>query len=224
MPDRTCTIDGCAKRHLARGWCVAHYSQWRRTGGDPLGSTRTPRSACSVEGCPKLMHSHGMCSAHEARFRRHGDPDGGGTAPGAGAAFIKTVVDGESVECVIWPFGTMSTGYGELSVDGRRLLAHRFALELSQGPAPDPSMEAAHAPGICHNRLCVNPRHLRWAERVENVADKTIDGTYGIKLTEAQVLAIRADQRTHSTIAAEYGVTRSHVGHIKRRKCWAWLD
>ncbi len=223
MPDRTCLIDGCTKLVMARGWCSAHYSQWRRA-GDPLGSTRKPHPTCSVEGCPKLVHSHGMCSAHESRHRRHGDPLGGGTTPGEGAAFIRAAAESQSVDCIVWPFGTMSAGYGQLSVDGRRLLAHRFALELTQGPAPDPSMEAAHAPGICHNRLCVNPRHLRWAERLGNVADKTIDGTYGIKLTEAQVVAIRIDQRTHSTIAAEYGVTRSNVGKIKAGTTWAWLD
>lgn len=36
----TCTIDGCTRPHEARGWCIAHYSRFRRH-GDPLGG-RTP--------------------------------------------------------------------------------------------------------------------------------------------------------------------------------------
>jgi hypothetical protein len=31
-----CSIDGCGKRVIARGWCLAHWKRWRRH-GDPLG-------------------------------------------------------------------------------------------------------------------------------------------------------------------------------------------
>lgn len=31
---KTCAIDGCEKKVLARGWCVTHYERWRRH-GDP---------------------------------------------------------------------------------------------------------------------------------------------------------------------------------------------
>lgn len=36
-PPRQCLIEGCGKRHLARGWCKSHYKRWR-TYGDPLGT------------------------------------------------------------------------------------------------------------------------------------------------------------------------------------------
>lgn len=32
---RICSIDGCGKRMIARGWCSTHWSRWR-THGDPL--------------------------------------------------------------------------------------------------------------------------------------------------------------------------------------------
>lgn len=31
----TCSIEGCSKEHLARGWCSKHYKKWRKY-GDPL--------------------------------------------------------------------------------------------------------------------------------------------------------------------------------------------
>lgn len=32
---QTCSIEGCSKKLLARGWCSLHYQRWRRH-GDPL--------------------------------------------------------------------------------------------------------------------------------------------------------------------------------------------
>jgi hypothetical protein len=32
---RLCSIEGCGKPHLARGWCRQHWNRWRRE-GDPL--------------------------------------------------------------------------------------------------------------------------------------------------------------------------------------------
>lgn len=33
----TCTIEGCTREVVARGWCSAHYTRWKRY-GDPEGS------------------------------------------------------------------------------------------------------------------------------------------------------------------------------------------
>lgn len=35
---KTCTIEGCDKPHIARGWCGMHYHRWERH-GDPVGGT-----------------------------------------------------------------------------------------------------------------------------------------------------------------------------------------
>ena len=43
------------------------------------------------------------------------------------------------------------------------------------------------------------------------------------KLTDAQVLAIRADRRSSRIIAAEYGVSQVSVVFIKNRKTWKHL-
>jgi hypothetical protein len=41
MAKTTCTIDGCDRPSLCRGWCSLHYNRWQRH-GDPLVTTRTP--------------------------------------------------------------------------------------------------------------------------------------------------------------------------------------
>jgi hypothetical protein len=86
-------------------------------------------------------------------------------------------------------------------------------------------MDAAH--GACHNRLCVNPRHLSWKTRKENVADTLRDGTRNCgvrngrsKLSEAEILEIRADQRYGRKIAKDFGVTRQTISDIKLGRTW----
>lgn len=59
MPnDRTCSMPDCAKPSRQRGWCVAHYTRWRRY-GDPLayhkGENQPP---CSPEKRAKISASH----------------------------------------------------------------------------------------------------------------------------------------------------------------------
>jgi len=60
---KTCKIDGCENLVMARGWCAAHYTKWRKY-GDPLtvrqhqmhGATLLERWAANVEkssGCWK---------------------------------------------------------------------------------------------------------------------------------------------------------------------------
>lgn len=69
---RKCSIDGCEKPFLARGWCSAHWTRWQRT-GDPLGSKREVR-LCSADGCERVHYGLGFCQMHWRRLKDHGDP------------------------------------------------------------------------------------------------------------------------------------------------------
>jgi hypothetical protein len=35
--DRICSISDCGKPHYGKGWCVSHYTRWRRNGAPELG-------------------------------------------------------------------------------------------------------------------------------------------------------------------------------------------
>lgn len=187
-------------------------------------------STCTVDGCANTVLARGWCRRHYARWRRHGDPEAGRTPEGALPEFVRAAAASTGNECLIWPYSTNDKGYGMVRWDGRVQPAHRVVLELVEGSPPEPGMDAAHAPLVCHNPLCVLPLHLRWATKAENQADRALDGTltrgeaHGrAKLTEAEALAIYRDSRPHREVAAEFGVSQSHVSHIKTGAKWAWL-
>lgn len=77
MPDRTCSVDGCERKPLAKGLCKAHYERQRRN-GTPGGAVGPPRfyrpvPACSVEGCDRPHKTNGYCGMHYQRWRKWGD-------------------------------------------------------------------------------------------------------------------------------------------------------
>jgi hypothetical protein len=142
-------------------------------------------------------------------------------------------------DCLVWPHTKLSNGYGQVKVDGKKRLTHRVALQLTKPPpagkvcsvkggwVPGHKLDAAHGP--CHNRLCFNPRHLSWATRAENLADRKRDGTdvyvsnedHGrCKLTDADVARIRSLYKgkgkgpTQHELADQFGCSQSQIGVI----------
>ena len=56
-PQNVCVIEGCDKRHYAKGYCMNHYR------------LHHCRGVCSVEGCERWLVARGMCNAHYLRWR-----------------------------------------------------------------------------------------------------------------------------------------------------------
>lgn len=58
--------------------------------------------------------------------------------------------------CWVWTGGKNPNGYGSMTINQRKVLAHRFAYENFRMPIP-PELELDH---LCRNPSCANPFHL----------------------------------------------------------------
>lgn len=137
---RTCSVEGCACAHFARGWCHKHWQRWWRL-GDPL--------TVRVRG-PKLADQ-------EARFWSHVDKKG--PVPPDHP---------ELGPCWLWTRTINEAGYGVVNwkrVDGWHTeRAHRIARLLTRGLS---GLELDH---LCFNPPCVNPDHTREVTGAENLS------------------------------------------------------
>lgn len=130
-------------------------------------------------------------------------------------------------ECWEWTGYRNPQGYGTFGVTyGDNRKAHRVAWELTNGPIPE-GMYALHG---CDNRTCCNPDHLYLGMHADNMADRARRGRTAVgennglaKLTAEKVFAIRehaAGGVTYKELARRYGVHRTNISLIVRRKTW----
>lgn len=111
--------------------------------------------------------------------------------------------------------------------DGRKRTrpVHRVMMESFCG-GPQIGKDVAHNDG---NKLNCVLSNLRWATDKENNADRKLHGTYPsykgeknprARLTEADVIKIRKDERPVYLIAKELGLAWSTVDDIVKRVKW----
>lgn len=78
---RICAVEDCPNVHKAKGYCLLHYSRFRRHGDpfsvSPKGFAPKRRLPCSVDGCDSLSRYRGMCRPHDLRMQKYGDPNAG---------------------------------------------------------------------------------------------------------------------------------------------------
>lgn len=137
--------------------------------------------------------------------------------------------------CWLWTGGTNGRGYGKITVgrrpDGSKFgaYAHRASWELHCGPIPK-GMFILHR---CDNPSCVNPEHLFLGTPADNVHDMLAKGRQAAmplprrgetnnkaKITEADVIAIRATRDNQDAVAAAYGVSQTVISNVRLRKSW----
>ena len=115
--------------------------------------------------------------------------------------------------------------YGKVILSGNQVLVHRAVWLYFNGRIPK-DMQINHKNGDKTDNRVVNLEVVTCSENAKHaiktglrVIKKGSDCSYS-KLTEEDVLKIRKDTRIHRVIAKEYGVTKNHIGDIKRHRRW----
>lgn len=126
--------------------------------------------------------------------------------------------------CWIWTGQTDARSYGRFSLPRRgsgAALAHRFMWGLVYGYVPRDRNVLHH----CDNPPCVRPDHLFLGTQADNVADMLRKGRCPTgmrrrhtKLTDQQVIEIRASREPQRAAAQRYGISGGHVCDIRNGK------
>lgn len=150
------------------------------SGGLHASVVRLNLTKCSVDGCEKDSIRRDLCNAHYLRLMRHGSPTAGSTDKGAVRKWLETTaIPYVGDECLAFPYSRDGHGYGRINLKGKFIGAHAFVLMATAGEKPSPRHEVCHTCGGGHLG-CVNPRHLFWGTRTENVKDSIDRGTFRI--------------------------------------------
>ena len=149
------------------------------------------------------------------------------------AFWSKVGITDNPKDCWEWRGAKKPKGYGNLKVNGKYMLAHRVAFELTVGSIPDGFM-ACH---ICDNPSCCNPSHIMLGTPKSNAIDMLIknrqvkfhpasrgERNCNSKLTTEAVKEIRrayeAKEANQYELAKIYGVSQHSICSVVKRQTW----
>lgn len=185
---------------------------------------------CIEEGCSTKARTRDLCNSHYEYRRRRGDFNGVPSARQDVERRYQSKVDrsGGPDACHPWAASVNHSGYGHFRADGKMHLAHRWAYTQFVAPLRDDEV-VRHS---CDNPPCQNLRHLLSGTARDNVRDmhergrdydRRGTGNSRAKLTDQQVLEIRASSERTTVLADRYGVSTQLISTIKLRQTWAHL-
>lgn len=126
-----------------------------------------PDRTCEASGCERTHLARGMCRMHYLRAHRRGlEP-----LPSPSDRLAANL-SWSDTGCHEWRGSVDESGYGRISVDGKKTGTHRLAYLLAHGEIPD-GVEVCHT---CDNPPCCNPDHLFLASHRENMLDMSSKG------------------------------------------------
>jgi hypothetical protein len=137
--------------------------------------------------------------------------------------WVREHIGHQGDDCLLWPYSKNWNGYGQVAVNRVIKKTHRVMCEMAHGKPP-PGHVAAHS---CHNRLCVNPRHLSWQTPSSNLLERRQAGTLTKKrwnkkglLSDFEIFAIGAlkDKLNQREIGTLFGISYQHVSVIQNGK------
>lgn len=142
-----CSIDGCERLAIARGWCLKHYKRWRNN-GDPNICKRIKayNCECSVSDCKRPARTHRMCKIHADRYFRRGR--------------LHTVIRKRGT-------GSIDGKYKKFTINGKSIREHRLVWEKHNGSIPE-GYVIHHKDGNGLNNSIENLEMMTRAEHVRH--------------------------------------------------------
>lgn len=142
-----------------------------------------------------------------------------------------------TTKCWVWKLYCTPFGYGTLSYDGKKVLAHRHSYEVFNGEIPD-GIKVLHK---CDNPSCVNPEHLFLGTQKDNI-DDMVSKSRNVpqteqpkmrgedhphsKLTKKEVKEIRNKympyKYSYAKLGIEYNVSESTIREIVYGNNWSY--
>ncbi len=174
---------------------------------------------CSIDGCGKPQRGpHGLCNAHRLLHQRKGTTALSRAPNGAGLSFLQQALTSDTDECIIWPYGKETAGYGRIVIGSETHTTHRYVCEKTHGPPTPPATYACHS---CAVRACVNPRHVRWGTNTDNYWDMVRHGNRNnTVLNEDLVAQIKQSTVSARVLAHDYGVSVATINKIRNGSNW----
>lgn len=106
---------------------------------------------------------------------------------------LKNIIE-DANGCWVWQCSVNSAGYGQITVNKKYWLTHRYVYHTVIGPIPDGSV-IRH---LCHNTRCCNPKHLvhgshkeNWEDSKESHKSASISNSLSWKINNQTFLGIR---------------------------------
>ncbi len=139
-------------------------------------------------------------------------------------------------QCKEWSGCRNKAGYGKLTVKGRRLYAHRYAMAYYLG-IPIEALDGIKVCHSCDNPPCCNPEHLFLGDQKTNMQDMIAKGRRpqlrtgelcgNSKLTEPQVKTLRrlyaSGLYTQRALADSFYISEAQASRILTGKHWTLI-
>jgi hypothetical protein len=140
--------------------------------------------------------------------------------------FNQKYIVNEETGCWEWQDSLDSCGYGRLTINNKKISAHRFSYEYFIGPL-DSNLVICHQ---CNNRRCVNFKHLRQDTRSSNMIDMVYAKNQSQqKLSVDEVIEIKKALKHYyrgqcKDLSHFYKVNLKIISNIKQGNRWSHVE